>query len=101
MHSNERIELIEVDSYIQPDNSAPRAHAIYVILSTVPSDEWQRMFEYVCSLKVATRRRLITIVNDRLRVVIRPTDHLETVFRQLQEAVATTNERLATHPASD
>lgn len=90
----EAVELIDVDSEIQPDNSFPEAYAIYVILSHEPSAEWQREFARICQLRVATRKRVITVVGSRLRIVVSPTDHLETVLRHVQAAVHQTNASL-------
>lgn len=93
MH-DEPVRILELDSEIQPDNTFPNAHAIYLILSHEPSAAWQREFVRVCRIRVATRRRPITVVGDRLRIVIDPTEHLESVLRTLQEAVTLTNQRL-------
>ena len=70
--ASESIHVVAVDHEIQPDNSFPDAHAIYLILSEEPSDRWIKEFEHVCRLRVATRRRTITVVGNRLRVVISP-----------------------------
>lgn len=89
------ITIVDIDDEVLPDNSFPGAHAFYLLLSAEPSADWQREFEHVCRLKVATRRRVLSIVGSRLRVVVKPTEHIQTVLRHVQEAVATTNARLA------
>lgn len=93
--ATQHISIVDVDSEIQPDNSFPNAHAIYLILSETPPTEWLREFEYVCKLKVATRKRNITVVENRLRLVVSPTEHLESLLRPVQQAVHMTNERVS------
>lgn len=93
--SDAPVRIVEVAGEVQPDNSFPDAHAIYLVLSHEPSAAWQRAFDEVCRLKVATRHRPITVVGDRLRVVIAPTEHLQTVVNTVQAAVRLTNERIA------
>lgn len=93
--ASETIHVLDVDQEIQPDNSFRDAHAIYLILSAEPSDRWIKEFEHVRRLRVATRRRVITVVGSRLRVVVAPNEHLQSVLQPIQEAIRTTNERLA------
>lgn len=88
------VSIVDIDHEVLPDNSFPGAHAFYLLLSEEPSATWQREFEHVCRLKVATRRRVLSIVGTRLRVVVKPTEHIETVLREVQAAVVQTNSRL-------
>lgn len=83
------VEIVDVEETIMPDNSFEEAYAIYLRLSHEPPLEWEDAFERLMDQEV--RRRIVSFVGAKMRVVISRRDNLEMVLRQMEKLTRRTN----------
>ena len=96
---NERfapVEIVALEPDVVPDNSFDGAYAIYLRLSYDPPLAWQRHFERLMDREV--RRRIVSFVPGKLRVVISRRDNLTLVLDQMSELARRTNIDLDASP---
>jgi len=86
------VEIIELEERVVPDNSFDEAYAIYLSLSCEPSLEWEEAF--LALMEEEPRRRIVSFVGDKMRVVISRKDNLEMVLRQMTALARRTNIKL-------
>ena len=83
------VKIFELEETVVPDNSFEGAYAIYLRLSCAPPLEWEDAFGRL--LEQEGRRRIVSFIGSKMRVVISPRDNLKAVLRQMEDLARRTN----------
>jgi len=86
----ETIELIDVDEYTEPAQE-PDYYAIYLRLSAKPSDAWRQCFDDEWRKVPTGLKRVVTVVDDRLRMEIHGDDMVQEQLDFVAELVRRAN----------